>query len=312
MNYEAVRHFALPSSIGALVESWFAGHQTDFELDGERSVRLPHPDRPGRLIKIKGAGLNGGPIDFSKRMKSGLRAPLFDFDGRMMEDVASGHDNAFLGGSTFQQATIEARLARILAQLGYGVVPCLGYGWVEQSEVRSWFTVYELEHGWRSINLPDFPVEEYGTVLAMISELCVEIAVKHALIGYFWCVGEPGGPYHLKDLHPFRKADPLNMSALSWVMQVYFALHINVLAVRHFVAAAKLPEDSRNVHLAAFRPFVPDVSADEFEEFRHRVVAPYMLRPPVNFDPQTLYDELEKHRITRVLSRLCPEEYASL
>ena len=67
---------------------------------------------------------------------SGPKAKLFDFDGRMMEDVASGHDNAYVGGATFQQAVIEYRVTQLLASLGYPVVPCLGFGRVEKAVSR--------------------------------------------------------------------------------------------------------------------------------------------------------------------------------
>ena len=38
----------------------------------------------------------------------------------------------------------------------------------------------------------------------------------------------------IKDLHPFRMADPISMSQLSWVMQLFFALHILALAAIHY------------------------------------------------------------------------------
>ena len=76
---------------------------------------------------------------------TGPKAPLFDFDGRMMEDVASGHDNAYVGGATFQQAVIEYRVTQLLASLGYPVVPCLGYGRVERSGLSSWCSVFEMQ-----------------------------------------------------------------------------------------------------------------------------------------------------------------------
>ena len=51
----------------------------------------------------------------------------------MMEDVASGHDNAYVGGASFQQAATEYRMTQRLASLGYRVVPCLGFGKVEKA-----------------------------------------------------------------------------------------------------------------------------------------------------------------------------------
>ena len=83
------------------VRAFLAGKVKDFVRDGDRSVRFPHPLGGDLQLKIKGAGMKGGGIQFGTQHKTGPKAPLFDFDGRMMEDVASGHDNAYVGGATF-------------------------------------------------------------------------------------------------------------------------------------------------------------------------------------------------------------------
>jgi hypothetical protein len=64
-------------------------------------------------------------------------APVFDYDGRMMEDLASGHNNAYAGGASFQQAAVEYRMTQRLASLGYRVVPCLGFGKAEKAGLSS-------------------------------------------------------------------------------------------------------------------------------------------------------------------------------
>ena len=81
------------------VRAFFTGERPGFKKDGRRSVRIAHPSKAGVEIKIKGAGLNGRFIKFGTRRKTGPKAVLFDFDGRMMEDMASGHDNAYAGGA---------------------------------------------------------------------------------------------------------------------------------------------------------------------------------------------------------------------
>jgi hypothetical protein len=55
----------------------------------------------------------------------------------MMEDLASGHDNAYAGGASFQQAAVEYHMTQRLASLGYRVVPCLGFGKVEKAGLSS-------------------------------------------------------------------------------------------------------------------------------------------------------------------------------
>ena len=77
------------------VRELFAGKRSKHILDGSHSIRLPHPQKKDFWLKIKGAGYMGGPIGFGQYLRTGPSAPVFDFDGRMMEDIASGHDNAY-------------------------------------------------------------------------------------------------------------------------------------------------------------------------------------------------------------------------
>src|SRR5206468_10061461 len=53
-----VRHAS--EAVAARVRTWFASPRRVGILDGSRSVRLPHPEKRGFDIKIKGAGLLGG------------------------------------------------------------------------------------------------------------------------------------------------------------------------------------------------------------------------------------------------------------
>src|SRR6185369_15694761 len=104
-----IRH--IDDAVADHVRAFFASKVRDFVQDGDRSVRFAHPLGGDLQLKIKGAGMNGGAIQFGTQHKAGPKAPLFDFDGRMMEDVASGHDNAYVGGATFQQAATEYRVS---------------------------------------------------------------------------------------------------------------------------------------------------------------------------------------------------------
>ncbi|MGE3529569.1 MAG: hypothetical protein AB7G54_09080, partial [Methyloceanibacter sp.] len=140
-----LRH--LDGAVAERVRAFFAGEISNFKKDQGRSVLIAHPAKEGIEIKIKGAGLYGRGIQFGTRRKTGPKAVLFDYDGRMMDDVASGHDNAYVGGASFQQVATEYRMTQRLAALGYKVVPCLGLGRVEKDGLSSWFSVFEMRSG---------------------------------------------------------------------------------------------------------------------------------------------------------------------
>jgi len=89
------------------VRDWFAGRIVNYGLNGPRSVLLTHPDDPARVVKIRGGGLNGAPVKRDGVRSTGPRHPVVDFDARMSEDVAFGHDNVLRGGTSFQQAARE-------------------------------------------------------------------------------------------------------------------------------------------------------------------------------------------------------------
>src|SRR6185437_7928306 len=235
----------LEGELAALVKQRMQTGLPVGSLDGERSVRLPHPHKTDHLIKIKGSGFKGGPVWFGTLHRSGLRAPLFDYDGRMMVDVASGHDAAYLGGASFQQASTEFRLARRLA-----------------------------------------------------------------VIGYAWFVAAPAGPLVLKDLHPFRMADPLSMSRTSWVMQMFFGLHIAALASVHFARKAGIAESTYgDIRVAVFKTVSPGATVADHVALSGELVRPYMLGVPKHFDAAALRRVLEGNPITRGLLDVCPAEY---
>ena len=300
-----LRH--LDEVVAAQVRAFFAGEMPDFTKDGGRAVQIPHPLKEGVNIKIKGAGLYGRGIQFGTRRETGPKAPLFDFDGRMMEDVASGHDNAYVGGATFQQAVIEYRVTQLLASLGYPVVPCLGYGRVERSGLSSWCSVFEMQRDWASVSPPKFSIEEYCVTNVALGALLRDLAVKHDLIGYAGYVGIPGGERHIKDLHPFRMADPVSMSQLSWVMQLSFALHIRTLAAIHYTK--KLTKIPDGIQALCFRAILPSATDADHERLLLELVNPYMLGVPQAFDQRDLVAVLRSNPITGALLDLCPAKY---
>lgn len=302
-----LRH--LDGAVAEQVRAFFAGRLSDFTKDSKRSVRIAHPVKSGVDIKIKGAGVRGGFIQFGTLHNTGPKAPIFDYDGRMMEDVASGHDNAYVGGASFQQAATEYRVTQMLAALGYPVVPCLGFGKVARAGLVSWFSVFEIQNDWASVSPPAFSLEAYCDAKVSMGALLRDFAVKHDLIGHAWYVGTPGGPHYIKDLHPFRMADPVSMSQLSWVMQLFYALHIGALAAISFAKKAKTEKVPDDVQALPFRAILPSAGKSDHEALRRDLVSPYMLHVPQSFDQRALVTVLRGNPITRAMLDLCPEKY---
>jgi hypothetical protein len=227
-----------------------------------------------------------------------------------MEDVAGGHDNAFLGGASFQQAATEYAVTRILAGLGFPVVPCLGYGRLATSVHDSWFSIFEWDRAWEVMDTPSVPLQEYLQANIHIGGFIIDLAAGHDLIGYCGCVRTADGSYRFKDLHPFRGADPVSMSQLSWAMQVLFALHIRCQACLAFPHATKVADVPPDVEAYPARAILPDAEAPDHRDLKSNIVKPYMLRPPEEFSPRELLAALRRNRIASAVLDRCPERYA--
>jgi hypothetical protein len=308
-----IRHAT--DSVVRRVRAWFErtteGHRLGI-LDGSRSVLLPHPDRRDALIKIKGAGLLGEAIRFGKHPRTGPMAVTFDFDGRMMEDVASGHDNAVLGGASFQQASTEYRVSSLLRAEGHAVVPCLGYGSITTPGGLSWFSVFEWRKDWSGIGISaSFPAEQYLAVNVELVRRQVEIAIRHNLVGYIGYVKDGKGDCLIKDLHPFRRLDPINHSQLSWTLELLHALWVRCSACRFFGRAGGVDLEDNDLSSIPLRALVADATARDYSAFETMIVRPYLhSKPDASFDSAALYDALRRVRVAEAALALCPQEYA--
>lgn len=312
-NVDLIEFWNVPDACQSPVRAWFEGSVAPVKIDGTRSVQIPHPMGGGRLLKIKGAGFAGGPVKFGVYHNTGPKAAQFDFDGRMMDDVASGWDGAFSGGASFQQVVAEYDMCRRLQALGYEVVPCIGYGRIKKRGLSSWFAVFDHEAGLRTdadMKYPGVGLEEWKRLNIVIGELMFTLAVQHDLIGNCWYQGARDGRLLIRDLHPFRRADPLNMSQVSWVMQLFYAMHIRGNAPRMLALKSGDPALPRDLHVWQYRAFCPDVTLEDHDELRHELVAPYMLKPPRKFVFDRLVELLLRNRITGALMRACPEKFA--
>jgi hypothetical protein len=305
----------LDDAVARRVRAWFKrtvdGRRLGI-LDGSRAVLLPHPDRRDALLKLKGAGLLGGSVRYGQYLRTGPMAVTFDFDGRMMEDVASGHDNAVLGGASFQQAATEYRVSALLRDAGYPVVPCLGYGNVTTSDGVSWFSVFEWRREWSGIGIsPGFPAERYLAVNVELARQQLDIAVRQHLVGYIGYIRDAEGRFIIKDLHPFRRLDPVNHSQLSWTLEVLHTLWVRCSACRYFARAGGVEMDDDELSAIPLRALVADATAADYQAFETTIVKPYMSgKPEGRFDTAALCRDLAAVRVAAAALELCPQEYA--
>ena len=296
-----VRHTS--AKVEQRVRQWFANGTKLALLDGSRSIRLPHPEKIGKVLKIKGAGFMGGVVRFGIQHQAGPQSPTFDFDGRRVEDLASGHNNAYLGAASFQQAAVEFAMSQKLAGLGYPVVPCIGYGRVQAGEHVAWFSLFELETDWVNVS-------EFFEANIENARLMIELAVKHNLIGYFWFVHAQKGQWFLKDLHPFREVSPINMSQISWTLQVLTALYTRCQACKYFNAGTGLSIEADEIAAIPLKSILPDASASDYSYLKLNIVNPYIKASPETFSTHRLYDTLSTSRISRALLEMCPDHYS--
>lgn len=300
----------LSAEVEAIVRDWFAGRITTFKPSGDRSVYIAQAGGGYPQIKIKGAGMRGGAIQFGTYLNSGPVSPLFDYDGRRMEDLAVGHDGAFVGGASMQQAVTEWRVTQLVQALGYRAMPCLGYGSVFDGQHRSWFSVFGWDDTWRDSPKPPMGSLEIFRDLSLQSgEITIKLARDHGLVGFSWLIRDAEGTAMLKDLHPFRRLDPVNISQVSWVMQVCHALHITAINTR-ILSKAWFGEDApEEAPLWLFASLYPDVTLQDWDRLRFSVVAKYMINPHPEFSTEALLDLLESNPITARLMAVCPPEF---
>jgi len=303
-----IRHAS--AAVARRAKAWFEAGGKVGALDGSRSILLPHPERSGFALKIKGAGYRGGAIRFGAFCSNGPKALAFDFDGRAVEDVASGHDAAYLGGASFQQACTEFSVTRRLEALGMPVVPCIGYGRVDTARHSSWFSLFDWHRSWSAVSVPRTgPMDGYLAGNRRLTEAMLRLAVEHDLVGYCSLVRTAEGNFLLKDMHPFRQMDPITGSQLSWVMQMIFALNIRCQAIRYFPTAAMRGDGPADIVVHVLQPLLADAAQDDYEAMRFKIVKPFMRLPLETFDPRRLVAALRQTRVGSALMERCPGRY---
>jgi len=298
---------ASPAVKVALTE-WFTSYALPRKVDGERSIRIAHPDCDGLELKIKGAGYKGGPIRFDTLHNSNLKAPVFDFDGRMMEDIAFGHDNAFSGGASFQQTITEYQMSQFFQRTRMPHILCTGYGKLETETSTSWFSLHDWDPRLVRVTPHQVTPQEFATSLLRAGDELLSLALRYNIIGNC-AYAKLGNEYFFVDLHFFRRLDALNVSQISWVMQVIFNLHLIALDAIRYLSGEIGPQLPPDVQAYPFRCVLPAATREDHENLRWTVVAPYMLGTPRNFSMGALLAALRLNRISHAMLELCPREF---
>lgn len=157
---------------------------------------------------------------------------------------------------------------------------------------------------------PEVPLDLWITLNREIGDLMFGLAVQHDLIGYCWYSQTPDGRRLIRDVHPYRFADPYNMSQLSWVMQLLYAMQIRGNAQRLRAPKWNNPDMPPDLHVWQYRAFFPGVRLEDHEQLRHELVASYMLAQPKDFHFEHLVALLKRNRISAALMEACPAKFA--
>lgn len=131
----------------SIVDRLTGRYAGDEHLSEGRSTVLP--SRSGLAydgIKIKGAGLLGGTVDFSRRHDGAFDLPYYDFEGNYMPDRSKSYQSAYAGGMTYQQTVNEYRVSRYLTDRGFDTYPPIGYGCLRKDDLTSWFCLLNAPH----------------------------------------------------------------------------------------------------------------------------------------------------------------------
>jgi hypothetical protein len=104
-------------------------------------------------------------------------------------------------------------------------------------------------------------------------------------------------------------ADPISMSQLSWVMQLFFGLHTVTRAAVHFSKSPETGQAARGIQALPFRAILPSATAASYEALRRKLAKRYMRGAPQSFDQRKLVAVLRGNPITEAMLELCPAKY---
>jgi hypothetical protein len=191
-----------------------------------------------------------------------------------MEDVALGHDAAFEGGMTYQQASIEYKASMYLQGLKYYVVPCIGWGKVDNPGKGdpSFFAVVKWRKDLQRVGSTD-PATSLD-LLRWSAHAVVECHFRHHVGTYFSCA-KLGKDYYLYDLHPTRLISALTDSPISAAMTMLYNLRVRWWGLKTF---CRLDEEEERRAFAdeVFRAVLPNASYDDCRNLERDVIVPML------------------------------------
>ncbi len=102
-------------------------------------------------------------------------------------------------------------------------------------------------------------------------------------------------------------ADPISMSQLSWVMQLFYALHIGAMNAIAVAKKANAGTIAKDIQAFPFRAILPSASKSDHEALRGTLVVPYMLGAPETFDERRFGNGAARQPHHGRHADLCPE-----
>jgi len=172
--------------------------------EGRSTILKSHSGLLHDGIKIKGAGLNGGTVDFSRKHKGAYDLPHYDFEGNYTADAARAYQRAFAGGMSFQQAVNEFRVSHYLTDHGFATYPPIGYGHIRRGNRTSWFCLlnapWQPHWDWYSRDTEHRLLEQVPRFTARAQLDLQRLGLTLVLFG----VARVDGELLRKDLHTAR------------------------------------------------------------------------------------------------------------
>lgn len=292
---------ALDDADTAAVLDRLAGRYTRKQHRSEgRSTVLP--SRSSLLydgIKIKGAGLLGGTVDFSRQHTGAYDLPYYDYEGNYAPDKARASQSAFAGGMTYQQAVNEYRVSRYLTDHGFDTYPPLGYGYLRKADLTSWFCLlnvpYRPHWQWNAPAFDRHLVEEVPRFTARAQKRMRDLGLLLVLHG----VTNIDGRLVRKDFHSARFHDP-NDSFISRICYHFFDTNLVLGLFAHRVYETGIPGWVER----AWCEYVGELCGDSPDYETVQAFKQTLLKLKVN-DRSTLDERMEFIRNDAVARLIC-------
>jgi hypothetical protein len=191
-------------------------------------------------IKVKGAGLLGSVVDFSRRHRGAFDLPCYDFEGNYSADASRAFHRPYAGGMSYQQAVNEYKVSRYLVDHGFDTYPPIGFGYLKKDSLTSWFCLLNapFQPYWKW-NAPDFDqhlIEEVPRFIARAQMRMRDLGLLLVLHG----AANIDGRIVRKDFHSTRFIDR-NDSFMSRTCYHFFDINFILYTLAHPVYDTGIP-----------------------------------------------------------------------